>query len=117
MRDTKTREQKQLSKRYHRMFSALVFGTLFLVNVLIGLNVSRRYMRRADSRWEDGPIVWQVVLGTAMVGLGIYWSRRLDDPRTRVKSGVSPRVRNVGSGRSKGAAQARRRRLEPESDR
>jgi hypothetical protein len=112
MRNTRSREQKDRSKRYNRMFSALFFGTVFLIAGLIGFDLSKRNSFFAETRWADGAIPSQVAIGLGLVALGIYWSRRLDDPRIRLTARRTPSIRGVGSGRSKGAALADRRRLD-----
>ena len=106
MFDTRSREEKRRSKRYGRMFSALFFGMLFSVSGLAGFRLDKRPMT-SDTRWADGPIWSHIVMGLAMLALGVYWSRRLDDPRLHVLSRGRPPMRNAGAGRSKGASQRR----------
>jgi hypothetical protein len=46
-----------------------------------------------------------------MLALGIYWSRRLDDPRLRLTWRAPRTIRTAGAGQSPGAAMKARRRL------
>ena len=97
------RDAKQRSRRYARMFSALLFGLLFFVTGVMGVSLRRDVLApmpsasATDARWTGRPILSQVALGLGMMALGVYWSRRLHDPRLR---GVRPQAAN----------QARRRR-------
>ena len=96
-------EAKRRSKRYGRMFTGLIFGLVFFVTGTAGLSLSR-----ADGgpKWVGRPVLWQVAVGLGMMALGIYWSRRLDDPRLQVHAGPR-REKHVGTGRSPGAARRR----------
>lgn len=85
------------------MFSGLFFGVLFLVTGAAGLSLSRE---SGGPRWTGRPVLWQVALGLGMMAAGVYWSRRLDDPRLQVHRDPR-REKHVGAGRSQGAARRR----------
>ena len=113
MFDSRSREEKRRSNRYGRMFSALFFGMLFVVSGLAGYRLDKSPMT-SDTRWADGPILSHIAMGLGMLALGIYWSRRLDDPRLNVASPAPRTIKNAGAGRSRGAAMKTRLRLERE---
>ncbi len=62
---------------YHRVFSVGAIGLLYAVAGLIGwdLKYSRGWFQ--GTRWVDGPIWWQVALGTACLTLAVYFARRV----------------------------------------
>ena len=101
-----SREAQRRSRRYGRLFSALVFGSFFLIAGLIGYDLDTF----AAVKWRETPVLSEVVMGGALLLLAAYWSRRLDDPRLNVRREM-PGPRIVGRGRSSGAE--RRRRLRP----
>ena len=108
MGQTQSREAKLRSKRYGRMFTMLFFGLLFLITGILGLDLRRN----GEVRWAGRPLLWQAGTGAVMLMLGIYWSRRLDDPRLQRRP-VKPRLlKQAGSGRSPGAETAHRHRRE-----
>jgi len=112
MFDTRSREEKWRSKRYGRMFSALFFGLLFLVAGLAGFRLDKKTPFTSETRWTDRPILWQIGMGLGMLALGIYWSRRLDDPRLHIAARAPRIIKNAGAGRSRGAAMKTRLRLD-----
>jgi hypothetical protein len=94
-------------------FTALMAGAYFLITGLVGYNLDRTYALRAMSRWTGHPIPGQIVLGVALLAIGIYFVRRLNASRWIVIGRRPERqVKNAGKGRSSGAE---RRRSLPES--
>jgi hypothetical protein len=93
------------------MFSALVFGSLFLVSGLIGIRADRNFLT-GRLRWEDSPILSQVALGAGLIMLGLFWYHRLADPRLNVFRRHPPKIRHVGAGKSAGAMRTDRNRLD-----
>ena len=92
------------SQAYSAMFSSLFFGGFLLIAGLVGYDTQQRALLLDSSRWTGRPILWQVGLGAALVLLGLYLVRRLGVFRWEVVVGnASPRIKNVGSGRSAGA--------------
>ena len=81
------------------MFSAFAGGLFFLVTGVIGFDTYNLRGLFQGGRWTDPPIWRQVALGTGLLVLGVYFSRRLGDtppvppPGRRV-------VKHVGSGKS-----------------
>ena len=114
MFDRRSREEKRRSTRYGRMFSALFFGMLFVISGLAGFRLDKKVPLTSETRWADGPILSQTAMGLGMLALGVYWSRRLDDPRLNIASRAPRIIRNAGAGRSSGAAMKTRLRLERE---
>ena len=108
MGQKQSREAKLRSKRYGRMFTMLFFGLVFLATGIVGLDLRRN----AEPRWAGRPLLWQAGSGAAMIVLGIYWSRRLDDPRLHRRAVNRRPLKQAGSGRSPGAETANRERLE-----
>jgi hypothetical protein len=111
MAATRSREEKRRSNRYGRMFSALFFGLVLLVSGLAGYRLNKTPLT-SDARWAGGPILSQIGAGVGLLALGIYWSRRLNDPRLNLFSRAPRTVKSVGAGQSSGAAMKRRPRLE-----
>src|SRR4051794_28467906 len=92
------------SSTYSRMFSAFAAGTYLVVTGAIGYDINRMHGNFEGGRWVDGPVWWQVALGTAFLLLGIYWSRRLESGWTFVQMPRRRVIKNVGSGRTVDAA-------------
>lgn len=95
----------QPSKAYARMFTAFAAGAFLVVTGIIGLDVS--YMRglfAEGTKWVSGPVWWQIALGSALLLLGVYFSRRLGEPRwTSVSAPRTRIIKEVGAGKSPGA--------------
>ncbi len=86
------------------MFTALTAGTGLLVTGIIGLEVGQMRGWFAGTRWAEGPIWWQILFGSVLLLLGVYWARRLGWPQA--PSHAAPRgriVKHAGAGRSAGA--------------
>ena len=93
------------------MFSALAAGAYLFISGVIGWNLGTMRGSLQGSRWADGPIWSQIALGVALLLLGTYWSRRLDGPGwTFTRAPRNRIVKNVGSGRTRGADQSQQRR-------
>ena len=89
--------KKRPSQAYSAMFSSLFLGAFFLITGLIGYDTQRRALL-FDS-W-----LWQIAVGAGLILLGLYLVRRLGVFRWEVVVGnPSPRIKNVGSGKSAGA--------------
>lgn len=98
------RQSRRPSKAYARMFTAFAAGAGLVVTGAIGLDVS--YMRGMfqGTRWVDGPVWWQLTLGSALLALGAYWARRLSAPAwTLNRAPRGPGMKAVGAGKSAGA--------------
>ena len=67
-------------REYQRVFSAAAAGLLFLVAGLVGWDLSSSHGWFQGTRWVDGPIWWQVGMGTALLLLASYWARRVPLP-------------------------------------
>lgn len=62
---------------YQRFFSATAAGLLFLVSGLIGWDLRHSHGWFAGTKWVDGRVWWEVVLGAALLILAGFWARRL----------------------------------------
>ena len=93
------------SPAYSRVFSGLIFGTLFFVSGLIGYRLDHHPSPLlAERRWTGAPIMWQVALGAGFLLMGAYSYRRLSPTRWAAAPQRERRVKNVGRGKSAGAA-------------
>ena len=121
-----SREAKRRSGRYGRMFSAFAFGLLIFVAGLLGydLRLTRSHVTApvldqparlaaapSRNRWTGAPLPAQMTIGIGLLGLGVFWSRRLNDPRLNVVRPTAPPMKHAGAGRSTGAAMTKRHRL------
>jgi hypothetical protein len=68
-------------REYQRVFNAAAAGLLFLVAGLAGWDLSHSRGWFQGAKWVDGPVWWQVTVGTALLLLAGFWARRL--PRGR----------------------------------
>jgi hypothetical protein len=66
--------------QYHRVFSVGFGGLLLLIAGLIGWDLKHVRGFFQGTRWVDGPIWWQVSLGSALLLLAVYWARRVPYP-------------------------------------
>ncbi len=96
------------------MFSALAAGAYLVVTGVIGLDISYQRGTFQGTKWVDGPVWWQIALGAGLLLLALFLSRRLPSrwmpvpvPRARV-------IKDVGAGRSSGAASGDERRSLPD---
>jgi hypothetical protein len=103
MNGRRSREAKQRSQRYGRMFTMLFFGIFFFAAGVMGLSLSKA---AGGPKWTGRPVLSQIAVGIGMLALGVYWSRRLDDPRLRTHRST-PLLKHVGRGRSEGAKRQR----------
>lgn len=62
---------------YQRVFSFGAAGLLLTVAGAIGwdLTYSRGWFQ--GTKWVDGPVWWQVGLGTGLLLLAVFWARRV----------------------------------------
>jgi hypothetical protein len=111
------REAKRRSMRYSRMFSAFAFGLLFVITGLLGydLRTDRRAARSGLER-TNAPILGQVAIGVGLLFLGVFWSKRLADPRLGITPPAARLMKNAGAGRSPGASMTKRQRLTAPDD-
>ncbi len=65
------------SSEYSRVFTSFAAGLFLVVTGAIGWNVNRLHGMFEGGRWQEGPIWWQIGLGTAFLLLGAYWTRRV----------------------------------------
>jgi hypothetical protein len=89
---------KRPSSNYSRVFTSLTAGLFLVVTGAIGWNVSRMSGLFNGGRWHDGPVWWQIGLGTTLLLLGIHWARRIIDPRTPLSARRPPKW--VGRGQA-----------------
>jgi hypothetical protein len=69
--------------QYHRVFSVGFAGLLFLVAGLIGWDLKYSHGWFQGTKWVDGPVWWQVGLGTGLLLLATFWARRVPSRPTR----------------------------------
>jgi hypothetical protein len=101
---------KKPSPAYGRMFSAFFFGGFLVVAGAIGLEVRGMSGAFRGWRWVEGPIWPEIAMGSAVLLLGVYFSRRLPGAIwERDRQASRPVVKDAGSGKSAGA----RRSLNP----
>ena len=63
--------------QYQRVFSVGFAGLLFLIAGLAGWDLKYSHGWFQGTTWADGPIWWQVGLGTGLVLLAGFWARRV----------------------------------------
>ena len=63
--------------QYQRVFSLGFAGLLFLVAGLIGWDLKYSHGWFDGTKWVDGPIWWEVGLGTGLLLLATFWARRV----------------------------------------
>jgi len=63
--------------KYQRVFSVGFGGLLFLIAGLIGWDLTYSHGWFQGTRWVDGPVWWQIALGTGLLLLAGYWARRV----------------------------------------
>jgi len=69
--------------QYRRVFSVGFGGLLFFVSGLLGLDLSRSHGLFQGATWVEGPVWWQVGLGSILLTLAIYWALRIPPPQRR----------------------------------
>jgi len=93
------------------MFSAFAAGICLVVTGFIGLDVSNLRGNFQGTRWVEGQVWWQIALGSGLLLLGVFFSRHLGGPRwMSVSVPRVPAIKDVGAGKSAGAAKGRERR-------
>ena len=100
----KRQAPRRPSSEYSRVFTAFTAGTGLLVTGIIGLEVGQMRGLFAGTRWADGPIWWQILSGSVLLLLGIYWARRVG--RLPGTPDAAPRgriIKHAGTGKSAGA--------------
>jgi hypothetical protein len=95
---------KKPSSAYGRMFSALFFGGFLVVAGAIGLEVRGMSGTFRGWRWVEAPIWTEIAIGSALLLLGVYFSRRLPGHWVRDRRASRPVVKVVGRGKSSGAS-------------
>jgi hypothetical protein len=73
-------------RRYQQAFSLGSAGLLLLGAGLVGWDLSHSHGLFQGTIWVDGPIWWQVGVGTALLLTACVWLRRVPLGRDRVKS-------------------------------
>jgi hypothetical protein len=63
--------------QYQRVFSVGFGGLLFLLAGLFGWDLRYSHGWFQDTRWVEGPVWWQVALGTGLLLLAGHWARRV----------------------------------------
>jgi hypothetical protein len=63
--------------QYQRVFSVGFAGLLFLTAGLIGWDLEYSHGWFEGTKWVDGPVWWQVGLGTGLLLLAAFWARRV----------------------------------------
>ena len=92
------------------MFAAFAAGAYLFITGVIGLDISYQRGMFQGTRWVDGPIWWQIALGSALLLLGVVFSRRLPARWTPAPAPQARIVKDVGAGKSAGAARGGERR-------
>lgn len=62
---------------YQRVFSVGFGGLLFFVAGLIGWDLKYSHGWFQGTKWVDGPIWWEIFLGTGLLLLAAFWARRV----------------------------------------
>ena len=68
---------------YQRVIAAGVFGLLLFVSGLVGWDLSHSRGWFQGTKWVEGPVWWQVGLGSGLLLLAGFWFRRVPPHRTR----------------------------------
>ena len=63
--------------QYQRVFSVGFAGLLFFVSGIIGWDLSHSHGLFRGTKWLDGPVWWQIGLGSGLLLLAIVWARRV----------------------------------------
>jgi hypothetical protein len=93
------------------MFSAFAAGAGLVVTGSIGLDVSHMRGLFAGTRWVEGPIWWQIAVGSGLLLIVVFFSRRLGEPpMTFTRTPRRRVIKDVGAGKSAGALQTEARR-------
>jgi len=71
--------------QYQRVFSVCFAGLLFFVSGVIGWDLSRSLGLVRGTKWVDGPMWWQIALGSGLLLLATFWARRVPLPRRRLE--------------------------------
>jgi hypothetical protein len=89
---------KRPSSRYSRVFTSLTAGLFLVVTGVIGWNVSHLSGLFRGGRWQEGPVWWQIGLGTALLLFGIHSAQRIMYPRAARPARPQPKW--VGRGQA-----------------
>lgn len=71
-----SRGRRDAGRDYQRVFNAGAGGLLLFVSGVIGWDLSYSRGWFQGTKWADGPIWWQVVIGAALLLLAGVWARR-----------------------------------------
>ncbi len=63
--------------QYQRVFSVGFGGLFLLLAGLFGWDLRYSHGWFQGTRWVDGPVWWQVALGTGLLLLAGHWARRV----------------------------------------
>ena len=66
--------------QYQRVLSVGFAGLLFVVAGLIGWDLSYSHGWFQGTKWVDGPVWWQVALGSSLLVLAVFFARRVPLP-------------------------------------
>jgi hypothetical protein len=62
---------------YQRVISAAIVGLLLFVSGLVGWDLSHSHGWFQGTRWVEGPVWWQIVVGGVLLLLAGFWFRRV----------------------------------------
>ena len=65
------------TREYQRVISCAAFGLLFAVSGIVGWDLSHSSGWFRGATWVDGPIWWQIGLGSALLLLAGILARRV----------------------------------------
>ena len=63
--------------QYQRVFSVGFAGLVFFVSGIIGWDLSHSHGLFRGTKWVDGPVWWQIGVGSGLLLLAIVWARRV----------------------------------------
>src|SRR5262245_33744945 len=69
--------------RYQRVISVAVVGLALTVSGAIGWDVSHAHGLFQGMKWVDGPIGWQIGLGSALLAWAVFLARRVPGDASR----------------------------------
>jgi hypothetical protein len=63
--------------QYQRVFSTGFAGLLFFIAGLSGWDLKYSHGWLQGTNWVDVPIWWEVILGSGLLMLAVFWARRV----------------------------------------